>query len=275
MAWIFQGNPERFDIDDYIARYPQLIYWRAPRFAASIRIGDRAYVWRSGDEAGVVASGFVVESAVPASQVEVPEALGDDLWVKDKPTSDEPKVGVSLDSVRLSVAEGMVTRSTVKDDAALSRSTIIRMASASVFRLDEVLSARMEALWARGDAVDAMAISSPSPSALEGGLQLVAHRRRERSRFLVSKKLAQVRSLTGTLACEICGLNEAAPYPSSVASSVFEVHHREPIASATSPRRTTLDGLAVVCANCHRAVHATKDVDQNYALLVAAFREAG
>jgi predicted HNH restriction endonuclease len=29
------------------------------------------------------------------------------------------------------------------------------------------------------------------------------------------------------------------------------------------PRRTTLADLAVVCANCHRAIHATPDVDEN------------
>jgi hypothetical protein len=29
MSWIFQGNPNRFDIDDYLSRYTY-IYWSAP-----------------------------------------------------------------------------------------------------------------------------------------------------------------------------------------------------------------------------------------------------
>ena len=275
MAWIFQGNSQRFDVDDYVARYPQLIYWRAPRFGARIAVGDRAYIWRSGEGGGVVASGFVVESAVPESQVRVPQALGDDLWVKDKPTSDELKVGITLDSIRLSMPEGMLSRSDVQGDAALSQSTIIRMANNSVFHLDDVQSARMDALWAKRSGLDSMAVSSLTSAALEGGQQLVAHRRRERSRFLVAQKLVQARSLTASLSCEICGLSETSPYPATLAASLFEVHHREPLAMAALPRRTSLDDLAVVCANCHRAVHSTKDVDDNYALLVATFRKAG
>lgn len=39
MAWIFQGNPKIFDIDDYLARYPELVYWRAPRYQREIAVG--------------------------------------------------------------------------------------------------------------------------------------------------------------------------------------------------------------------------------------------
>lgn len=48
MGWVFQGSPKQFDIDDYLSRYPELIYWRTPRYAADIAIGDRIFVWRAG-----------------------------------------------------------------------------------------------------------------------------------------------------------------------------------------------------------------------------------
>jgi hypothetical protein len=47
------------------------------------------------------------------------------------------------------------------------------------------------------------------------------------------------------------------------AASIFEVHHNSPLASAATRRRTTLAHLAVVCANCHRAIHATSQVEEN------------
>ena len=62
MAWIFQGNPQKFDVDDYLARYPELIYWRVPRYQSEIVVGDRVFIWRAGSESGVVASGVVVEA---------------------------------------------------------------------------------------------------------------------------------------------------------------------------------------------------------------------
>lgn len=269
MAWIFQGNPARYDIDEYVARFPQLVYWSAPRFRAEISVGDRAYIWRSGDDAGAIASGVIVETAVPAPRVIHPEALGDDLWVQDAPDEKDYKVGIALESIRLTAGEGMLSRSVLKDDVLLSASTIMRMPSGTVFRLDEEQSKQMDALWSQSQVDDDLIASVPT--ALEGRVELVAHRRRERSRLLVSKKREMMRASTGSLACEICGLGESAPYPQSLAASVFEVHHRVPLSLATAPKHTSLDDLAVVCANCHRAVHATRDVERNFTDLVAAF----
>lgn len=260
MAWIFQGNPKVFDIDDYLARYPELIYWRTPRYQSDIAAGDRAFIWRAGAESGVVASGVVVEAPVESSKVAHPEALGDDLWFAEKPEKNEPKVGIALDSVRLSATEGMLFRTVVKDDPVLQNSTIIRMANATVFRLDEAECKRIEELWASAHVTEWGELGS---SAIEGKLQLRAHRRRERSRFLVKKKLEEFRRLHGSLHCEVCGLTEVGPYPAALASSVFEVHHTSPLSSAATPRRTMLTDLAVVCANCHRAIHATADVENN------------
>jgi hypothetical protein len=264
MAWIFQGNPKVYDIDDYLARYPELIYWRVPRYQSEIAVGDRAFIWRAGSESGVVASGIVVEAPVEASKVAHPEALGDDLWFAEQREDDEPKVGIALDSVRLSAAEGMLPRTAVKKDPLLQKSTIIRMSNATVFRLDNAAHKNLEELWtaARGSEPE-----ESEPSATEGKMQIRAHRRRERSRFLVKKKLEEFRRRHGSLQCEICALHEVGPYPIGLAAKIFEIHHTLPLSSAATPRRTTLADLAVVCANCHRAIHATADVETNMRII--------
>jgi predicted HNH restriction endonuclease len=46
-----------------------------------------------------------------------------------------------------------------------------------------------------------------------------------------------------------------------------------PLSQAESPRKTTLDDLAVVCANCHRAIHSTSRVEENFAALKKMFAE--
>jgi hypothetical protein len=260
MAWIFQGNPKKFDLDDYLASYPELIYWRVPRYQAAVAVGDRAFIWRAGPEAGVVASGAIKEAPTNATKVAHPEALGDDLWFADKHEDDEAKVGIALDSVRLSPAEGMLRRTAIKDGPLLQHGAVITMPRGTAFRLNDAERERIEVLWSglRGSEPE-----ESETSASEGRLQVLAHRRRERSRFLIERKLDEFRRVHGSLHCEVCALPERGCYPAALAASVFEVHHTSALARATMPRRTTLADLAVVCASCHRAIHATPDVDEN------------
>jgi len=149
MAWIFQGNPTHFNIDEYLARNPRFIYWRVNRYRLEVMVGDRAFIWRALPESGgIVASGRVAEAPVQKSKVAHPEALADDLWAgAPVADNDEMKVGIALDSVRLSAAEGMVHNSVVRGDPLLRESSIIRMPTGTVFRLTEHELKRIEELW--------------------------------------------------------------------------------------------------------------------------------
>lgn len=70
MSWIFQGNPNRFDVDDYLSRYTY-IYWRAPTNQKELEIGDKAFIWRSGLQAGLVAIGIIKEKPTPRKDVRI------------------------------------------------------------------------------------------------------------------------------------------------------------------------------------------------------------
>lgn len=268
-AWVFQGNPEKFDIDDYVARYPELVYWRTPRHVNEIALGDRAFLWRSGPAAGAIAIGTVVEGPTRASDVRHPDALGDDLWRADKPDSAEAKTGVHLDEVRLSDEDGYVRRSVAKADPDLGKATIITMPNGTVFPLDLSQAVALERLWGlaartRGTGDD--------PAAAEGERTLGAHHRRERSSSLRDRKLAEVRAKHGVCVCALCGVDETSRYPATLSPRIFEVHHLAPLSRAATPVRTTLADLAVLCANCHRAVHATPAVEENYSTLAIHLR---
>ena len=268
-TWVFQGNPDKFDIDDYVARYPELIYWRTPRHAREISVGDRAFLWRSGPRSGAIAMGTVVEPPTPAAAVRHPEALGDDLWRSEKPDPVEAKTGIHLDEVRLTDEDGFIPRSAAKDDAYLSRATIITMPNGTVFPLDSTQAFALERLWGSSVRDESTGISF---GATEGDRTIRAHRRRERSSTLRDKKLAEVRAASGKISCALCGIDESTRYPLSLAARIFEVHHLAPLAKAATPVRTTLADLAVLCANCHRAVHATAAVEKNYLALAAHLR---
>jgi len=46
-VWIFQGNPDRFEIDANLAGSADRITWRVNKYADKIRIGDLVYLWRA------------------------------------------------------------------------------------------------------------------------------------------------------------------------------------------------------------------------------------
>ncbi len=267
MAWIFQGNPNRYDVDDYLSRYSQLIYWRTNRFIKDISVGDTAFVWRAGSEVGAVAIGTVVEVPTPAHSVKHPEALGEDLWVKNEASYSEIKTGIQLTEVRLTNDEGLVPRAVAKDDPVLANATIIKVPNGSVFKLSGDELSALVRLW--GVPV-AAAISSGST---EGQRQLRSHYVRERSSRLRREKLSEFRKKHGSLSCEICGFDDSAKHPVPFVERAYEVHHKRPLAAAVSPVRITLDDLAVLCANCHRAVHSNEHVTENYEAL-AKFYES-
>lgn len=266
MAWIFQGNPDKFAIEDYLARYPELVYWRTPRYADQISIGDRAYIWRSGNDAGAIAVGTVVEAPAKVSEVKHPEALGDDLWWAEKPDPEEPKTGIRLEETRLLPGEGGVSREDAKASALLAVSVIIRMPTGTVFPLTEEQNRELERMWGLS-----LSSSKVGAGASEGERRIRAHYRRERSVWLKREKLKATVAEFGALSCELCHTKGSPPYPLKLGKKLFEVHHRKPLATATEPVRTTLEDLAVLCANCHRAVHATDEIESNFKALEANF----
>jgi hypothetical protein len=265
MSWIFQGNPNRFDIDDYLTRY-SYIYWSAPTNQKEFDVGHKAFIWRSGVQAGLVAVGIIKEKPIPRKDVQIPEALGDDLWVSqlDEPT--EIKVGIEIEDTRLTEEEGFVSRDTVKLNPILSKNRIISNPVGTVFRLNTEETNELLGLWGN----DYSRLSSQY-SVLEGSKQLRSHYRRERSSKLISLKKEQYQKTNGFLACEICGFSFDKAYPESLSRGFIEAHHKIPLSKIDSVVRTTLDDLLLVCSNCHRMIHRTNDCEENLQKLLAHF----
>jgi predicted HNH restriction endonuclease len=89
---------------------------------------------------------------------------------------------------------------------------------------------------------------------IEGKRRWRTHLQRERDPRLVSAKKCQVRRDTGRLACEACDFDFADAFGPDLAD-FCEVHHLQPLAESEGDVATDLSDLAVLCANCHRAIH--------------------
>ena len=93
-------------------------------------------------------------------------------------------------------------------------------------------------------------------AAPEGGLALRAHLRRERDPRLRYLKLADTKRRGLPIACEACGFDFGCTYGSR-GLDYIECHHRTPL-YVTGKTQTRVTDLALLCSNCHRMIHRTK-----------------
>lgn len=92
---------------------------------------------------------------------------------------------------------------------------------------------------------------------------LKLHKIRERDPGIV----ASVKSLAkkeNRFFCEVCSFNFENVYP-SIGNGFIECHHKQPI-SIGGIRQTTVNDLALVCANCHRMLHRKNENGEYFTL---------
>jgi 5-methylcytosine-specific restriction protein A len=90
----------------------------------------------------------------------------------------------------------------------------------------------------------------------EGSMSEKVHRRRDRARGLRPKVLNRHRKANGgKLHCDCCSAKERKRL-GAVAEAEFEAHHKVPLASDAGKTKTKVSDLVVLCANCHRLIHA-------------------
>ena len=91
----------------------------------------------------------------------------------------------------------------------------------------------------------------------EGRKKLAIHKERERNPKIVKQKKEQVLNKTGKLSCEVCNFDFVSIY-GELGNGFCEVHHKNPLAKVDNETQTSLEDLAIVCANCHRMIHRSQ-----------------
>jgi HNH endonuclease len=93
-------------------------------------------------------------------------------------------------------------------------------------------------------------------SAMEGKVKMVLVRQRSREARLRDAKINQSMTTDGRLVCEVprCGFDFLERY-GELGRGYAHVHHLKSLAQMNEGEITTLDDLAIVCANCHAMIH--------------------
>ncbi|RXJ72033.1 hypothetical protein CS022_18130 [Veronia nyctiphanis] len=254
--WIFRGNREDFDIDKYLSGF-RYVYWavKHPKHQDEIKVGDKVFFWRSkgksSDPYGLVAFGTVEENPVHKDKVLHPENLLEKYWSKREVS--EIKVGVKLDDVRLSVKQGLVESTLLEREPILEKMQLLTARQGTNFRISSEQFSKVMSLWGGGS--EPLELAEYSSDETRKAVR--THIVRERDPVLVKQAKAKFIETHGELFCEACGFKFSELYGFDYA----EAHHKVPLSKLRAGKKTKITDLAILCANCHVAVHRIESAD--------------
>jgi hypothetical protein len=147
--WVFQANPDRFKIGEFLATRPATMTFSVTRYRQEIAVGDQVFIWRSigggnEDAAGVVADSEVIGSTARRAD----EPAAQPFWA-NPPDADIPADRVVLRLNRVADSRETIRRRWIQEDPVLREMLILRLANATNYEVPAAQAARLNALWSR------------------------------------------------------------------------------------------------------------------------------
>jgi hypothetical protein len=244
--WVVKGRPDENDFEAMLVEGGRG-RWRTAAPPADWAPGDRLFFWESSPRRQIVGLGEILD--VPRRRA---HGRGN-VFVGVRYLTGRLSFPISQEQLRARPELG--SASFLKAGPAGTFHPLTAAEGDVVHRMVLAANPEIEDPWASQAAELG---DEPSPSHFgagrEGDRRLVRHYRLERDRQLVAAKKTAYCRQHGHLACEICGFDFGQVY-GPIARDFCEVHHLKPLATARGLQSTTLEDLAVVCANCHRTIH--------------------
>ena len=122
-AWIFQGNPKLYDVIGAVEG-KQVVTWAVNQYQQRIKKGDRAYLWVSGQDAGIVATGTILDDP----REHEPDPL--DPYPRVETWRNEPYLAVDI-RINRKLTESRVLRSVLLADERTRRMGVLTFPSAT------------------------------------------------------------------------------------------------------------------------------------------------
>jgi predicted RNA-binding protein with PUA-like domain len=142
-SWLFQGNPDQFRMDEYLAVNREMTWAiRQAKVAPQIAEGDEVFIWRAAGagkaEAGVVALARVTRGAV----VEPEDATSLRYWSTAAPAEPRWRVRLRVEKLCLGAKE-VVKRGWMADDPILRDLNVIRQSHATNYAVTTAQAQRL------------------------------------------------------------------------------------------------------------------------------------
>jgi len=125
-VWIFQGNPDKFDVISYV-KNNNIGNWSVNQHQDEINIGNKIYFWESGEHAGIIGVGEVLS--------DIYSSHGSEFGTK--------KVDVKFTAF---LGDNPITRENFLKNEILSKSSIIKQSHATNFAVTDEEAKEIEKL---------------------------------------------------------------------------------------------------------------------------------
>ncbi len=149
-AWIFQGNPKYYDVIGAVEALDK-VTWAVNQYQKQIKKGDKAYIWISGSDGGIIASGSILCN---------PEMRQPDLsdpYNNGTALKNDPYLAVDI-SVERKLTQDKVQRALLLADERTKHLEILTYPGATNFRVNkaqmEVIESIIDGHYERVPAVD-------------------------------------------------------------------------------------------------------------------------
>ena len=127
LGWIFQGNPKYYDVIGAVKDL-DVITWSVKQYQNQIKKGDRAYIWISGPEGGIVASGVIrCDPEIRENDEPDPYAVSGKIN-----TGENPVVDIEL---KHKITDAIIKREDFLADERLKKVSIINFPNATNYKL--------------------------------------------------------------------------------------------------------------------------------------------
>ncbi len=149
-AWIFQGNPKYYDVVGAVETLDK-ITWAVNQYPKQIKKDDKAYIWVSGSDGGIIASGTILcDPEIRNPDLSDPYNRGDAL-------KSEPYLAVDI-SIERKLTLEKVPRAVLLVDERTKQLEILTYPGATNFRVtkaqEEVIESIIDGSYERVPALD-------------------------------------------------------------------------------------------------------------------------
>ncbi|USK58244.1 AAA family ATPase [Peribacillus asahii] len=126
-CWIFQGNPKYYDVINAVNDL-DIITWAVNQYPKQIKKDDKAYIWLSGSEGGIIATGTIL------CNPETKDPVSDDPYYRTDTPNKGPYLAVDI-QIERKLTESIVKRTTLLADERTKRMEILTYPGATNFRV--------------------------------------------------------------------------------------------------------------------------------------------
>lgn len=149
-TWIFQGNPKYYDVVGAVESLEK-ITWAVNQYQKQIKKGDKAYIWVSGSDGGIIASGTIL------CDPELRKPNTSDPYTRGEPLKTDSYLAVDI-KIERKLTLSKVPRAVLLVDERTKQLEILTYPGATNFRVtkiqEEVIESIINRTYERVPAVD-------------------------------------------------------------------------------------------------------------------------